>query len=41
MATTMNDLRHDHAGLRWIVPFTAIFAALLVMMIVMLVYPHL
>ncbi len=32
---------HDHAGLRWVVPFAAVFIITLFMALMMLLYPHL
>lgn len=41
MATTLHDLRHDHAGIRWLAPFALALALVLVTLFVMFVYPHL
>ena len=31
---------HDHSGLRWILPFSAVFVITIVMTVMMMLYPH-
>ncbi len=31
---------HDHAGARWLAPFIAVFALVVLTALAMLVYPH-
>ena len=32
---------HDHAGLRWIAPFSAVFLVTILAALAMMLYPHL
>lgn len=40
MATTVDTNLHDHAGIRWLLPFLAVIALVAAMVILMMLYPH-
>lgn len=40
MATTFDTNLHDHAGIRWLLPFLAVIAIVAGMALLMMLYPH-
>lgn len=40
MATTFDTNLHDHAGIRWLIPFLAVIAIVAGMAFLMMLYPH-
>lgn len=40
MATTYDYELHDHAGIRWLLPFLAVVAVTVLVALLMMVYPH-
>jgi hypothetical protein len=40
MATTFDPQTHDHAGIRWLLPFLAVVAVVAGMVVMMMLYPH-